>query len=205
VPPDCDVSIRPGWFYHAKEDSKVKSAEKLLEIYYKSVGQGASLLLNLPPDRRGKINENDARALNEFHHRLESIFGHNLASDARATASNIRGNDAHFAAGNVLDDRRETYWATDDSVTNAEVILEFKQPVTFNIVRLREYLPLGQRIEAFALDSWQVDCWTEFARGTSIGNCRLIRSRPLTTNKIRLRVIKAAVGPALSEVGVFAE
>jgi alpha-L-fucosidase len=176
-----------------------------LEIYFKSVGQGASLLLNLPPDRRGKINENDARALDEFHHRLESIFGHNLASEAQATASNIRGNDARFAAGNVLANKRDSYWATDDSITNAELVLKFKKPVTFNVVRLREYLPLGQRIETFALDSWQVDCWAEFARGTSIGSCRLVRSRPLTTNKIRLRVIKAAVCPALSEVGVFAE
>jgi alpha-L-fucosidase len=121
------------------------------------------------------------------------------------TASNIRGNDARFAAGNVLDERRDTYWATDYSVTNAELILEFNRPVTLNIVRLREYLPLGQRIEGFALDSWQVDCWAEFARGTSIGNCRLLRSRPLTTNKIRLRISKAAACPALSEVSVFAE
>jgi alpha-L-fucosidase len=205
VPPDCDVSIRPGWFYHAKEDGKVKTANKLLEIYFNSVGHGASLLLNLPPDRRGRVHENDARALSEFRDKLNAIFSRNLAADARATASNIRGNDARFAAGNVLDDRRETYWATDNSVTNAELILEFERPVTADIVRLREYLPLGQRIEAFALDSWEVDCWVEFARGTSIGNCRLIRTRPFTTNKIRLRVIKAAACPALSEVGVFAE
>lgn len=204
VPADCDVSIRPGWFYHAKEDAKVKSADALLEIYFKSVGHGASLLLNLPPDRRGKIHENDVTALTNFHNKLEAIFAHNLASDARAVASS-RGNDARFAAPNVLDDRRETYWATDDAVTNAELVLEFKQPVTFNIVRLREYLPLGQRIEGFALDSWQVDCWVEFGRGTSVGNCRLIRGRPLTTNKIRLRILQAAACPALSELGVFAE
>jgi alpha-L-fucosidase len=145
------------------------------------------------------------RALTEFRHKLDAVFAHNLASDAQATASNIRGNDAHFAAGNVLDERRDTYWATDDSATNAELILQFKQPVTLNIVRLREYLPLGQRIEAFTLDSWQVDCWAEFAKGTSIGSCRLIRSRPLTTNKIRLRITKSAACPALSEFNVFAE
>jgi alpha-L-fucosidase len=205
VPADCDVSIRPGWFYHAMEDGKVKTADKLFEIYFNSVGHGASLLLNLPPDRRGKIHENDEQALSEFRHKLDAVFARNLASDARATASNVRGNDSHFAAENVLDERRDTYWTADDSATNAELILEFKRPLTLNIVRLREYLPLGQRIEAFALDSWQVDCWTEFAKGTSIGNCRLIRTRPLTTNKIRLRISKAAACPALSEVGVFAE
>lgn len=205
VPADCDVSIRPGWFYHAKEDGKVKTADKLLELYFNSVGHGAGLLLNLPPDRRGRIHDNDARALSEFRHKLDAIFARNLASGATVIASNVRGNDAQFAGGNVLDGRRDTYWATDDSVTNAELIVEFKQPVTLNIVRLREYLPLGQRIESFALDSWQADDWKEFAGGTSIGNCRLVRGRPLTTNKIRLRVSKAAVCPALSEIGVFAE
>jgi alpha-L-fucosidase len=205
VPADCDVSIRPGWFYHEKEDGKVKSADKLLELYFNSVGHSASLLLNLPPDRRGRIHENDVHALTEFRHKLDAVFAHNLASDAKVTASNIRGNDARFAAGNVLDDRRDTFWATDDSVTNAELILEFKRPVTLNLVRLREYLPLGQRIESFALDSWQVDCWAEFAQGTSIGNCRLIRSRPLPTSKIRLRILRTAACPALSELSVFAE
>jgi alpha-L-fucosidase len=205
VPPDCDVSIRPGWFYHAKEDGKVKSADDLLAIYFKSVGHGASLLLNLPPDRRGKIHDTDAQALNEFHHKLVTIFAHNLACDARATASDTRGNDAQFAAAHVLGTRRDTYWATDDSVTNAELVLEFQRPVTFNVVRLREFLPLGQRIEAFALDSWQVDCWVKFAEGTSIGNCRLVRGRPLTTDKIRLRILRAGACPAISEIGLFAE
>jgi alpha-L-fucosidase len=205
VPPDCDVSIRPGWFYHAKEDVKVKSADNLMDIYFDSVGHGASLLLNVPPDRRGKIHENDIRALTEFRRKLDTLFMRNLGSDARITASNVRANDARFATGNVLDDRRQTYWATDDSVTNAELILEFKRPTTFNVVRLREFLPLGQRIEAFALDTWQVDSWVEFGKGTSIGNCRLMRTRPLTTEKIRLRILRSAACLAVSEFGVFAE
>jgi alpha-L-fucosidase len=205
VPADCDVSIRPGWFYHAKEDGKVKSADNLLDLYFKSVGHGAGLLLNLPPDRRGKIHENDVGALIEFRHKLDALFARDLASDAHATASNVRGNDAHFAAANVLDARRETYWATDDSVTNAELILEFKRPVTFSVVRLREYVPLGQRIEAFALDTWQTDCWVEFARPTSIGNCRLVRNRALTTDRIRLRILRSASCPAISEIAVFAD
>jgi len=205
VPPDCDVSIRPGWFYHAKEDGKVKSADNLVDIYFNSVGRGASLLLNVPPDRRGKIHENDIRALTEFRRKLDTLFMRNLASDARITASNVRGNNARFTVGNVLDDRRQTYWATDDSVTNAELVLEFKRPATFNVVRLREFLPLGQRIEAFALDAWQVDSWVEFGKGTSIGNCRLMRTRSLTTEKIRLRILRSAACPAVSEFGVFAE
>ncbi len=108
VPAECDVSIRPGWFYHAREDDKVKSPAELMELYFKSVGRGAALLLNLPPDRRGQIAEADARSLLEFHRRLETLFAHNIAREAVATASNTRGNDPRFAASHVLDGNGET-------------------------------------------------------------------------------------------------
>ncbi len=80
IPAECDVSIRPGWFYHAKEDNQVKSPEKLLEIYYKSVGRGACLNLNLPPDRRGRIHDNDIAALREFRRILDQTFADNFGS-----------------------------------------------------------------------------------------------------------------------------
>jgi alpha-L-fucosidase len=203
MPAECDVSIRPGWFYHAAEDDKVKSPRALLDLYFKSVGRGASLLLNIPPDRRGRIPEGDLKSLDEFRRLREGLFARDLARDALATASNTRGDDAHFAPQKVLDDRRDTYWATDDSVTNAELVLEFKAPVTFNVVRLREYLPLGQRVEDFALDEWQDGKWNEFARGESIGNCRLVRAKPVTTGRVRLRINKSSVCSAIAEVGLF--
>jgi alpha-L-fucosidase len=203
VPAECDVSIRPGWFYHAKEDSRVKSTDKLLDLYFKSVGRGASLLLNVPPDRRGRVHENDARALREFRQRLDDLFAHDLARDAGAAIANTRGDDARFAARNAVDGHRDTYWATDDSATNAELVLEFKEPVKFNVVRLREYLPLGQRVEAFAIDQWADGQWVECGAGTSIGNCRLVRVAPATSSKVRLRIVKASVCPAIAEWGLF--
>ncbi len=205
LPAECDVSIRPGWFYHAKEDAQVKSPEQLVRLYFASVGRGASFLLNLPPDRRGRIPDVDVRSLMEFRQRLDAMFKTDLAASAKIEASNMRGNAPQFAATNVLDGRRDTYWATDDAVKTPELILDFGQATTFNIVRLREFLPLGQRIEAFALDHWQDGNWKEFAAGTSIGNCRLVRAQPITTTKLRLRIVKAAAFPALSEVSVFAE
>ena len=84
-------------------------------------------------------------------------------------------------------------------------MLDFGRVVTFNVVRLREYLPLGQRVESFALDSWQDGQWAEFASGTSIGNCRLVRGKPVTTAKLRLRITRAPVCPAISELAIFAE
>jgi alpha-L-fucosidase len=205
IPAECDVSIRPGWFYHAKEDARVKTPEQLLDIYYKSVGRGACLNLNVPPNRRGQISTNDVCSLREFRRLLDATFARNLARSARLQATNVRGDSRKFAPQNLLDENRKTYWATDDNVTTPELVLEFPRPVTFNVVNLREYLPLGQRVEAFALDQWNDDRWTEFAKGTSIGNRRLIRGDALTTKKVRLRIIRAAACPALSEFGLFAE
>jgi alpha-L-fucosidase len=205
LPAECDVSIRPGWFYHAKEDSKVKTPEQLVNLYFASVGRGASFLLNLPPDRRGLIPETDANSLKEFHRRIEATFRNDFARGTKVSASNVRGNDPGFSAANAVDGRRETYWATDDAVTTPELVLDLGEPTTFNVVRLREHLPLGQRIDAFALDRWQDGKWEEFASGTSIGSCRLVRAEPMTATKVRLRITKAAACPAVSEVGLFAE
>jgi alpha-L-fucosidase len=204
LPAEVDVSIRPGWFYHAREDDAVKSPEQLVQMYFDSIGRGANLLLNIPPDRRGRIHERDVESLRAWKRWLDGTFAHDLARAARVTASHTRGGDARFAAASVIDGRRDTYWATDDSVTAAHVVLEFDRPITFNIVRLREYLPLGQRIDAVALDTWAEGRWKEIATATSIGNQRLIRARDVTTDKVRLRVTRAAACPAISEIGLFA-
>jgi alpha-L-fucosidase len=203
IPAECDVSIRPGWFYHAKEDSKVKTPKQLLDIYYKSVGRGACLNLNLPPDRRGLIHENDIASLQEFRRILDATFAKNLAKDAKLTASSTRGKA--FAARHLTDRKRDTYWVSEPSVTTPEVVVELKRPTTFNVVNLREYLPLGQRVDAFGLDQWVDGKWVEFASGSSIGNRRLVRVPAVTTDKVRLRVTQAAVAPALSEFGLYLE
>jgi len=205
MPAECDVSIRPGWFYHAKEDGQVKTPAELVDLYYKSVGRGATLLLNIPPDRRGQIHSNDVASLLAFRRVLDSTFAHDFARTATVTASNTRGGDARFAPANVIAGRRDVYWSTDDAVTTPELVLDLGHPITFNVVRLREYLPLGQRIDAFALDQWRDNQWTQFATGTSIGNCRLVRCAPITTDKVRVRITQAPVCPALSEVGLFTE
>src|SRR5216117_1198672 len=141
VPAECDVSIRPGWFYHKSEDDQVKTARRLVDLYYSSVGRGASFLLNLPPDRRGRIHDNDVRSLREFRRLLDATFSTDLAPGARVAASNVRGNgrDARFVPENVLDKRRDTYWTTDDQIRTPDLTLDLSREVTFNVVRLREY------------------------------------------------------------------
>lgn len=205
LPAECDVSIRPGWFYHANEDAKVKSPEELLDIYYRSVGRGACLNLNIPPDRRGIINENDVLSLREFRRILDATFSTDLARSAHVSASNVRGGAAQFSAQHLIDADPTAYWATDDGVNTPSVVLDFDNPITFNVVSLREFLTLGQRVEAFALDRWENGEFHEFAHGTSIGNRRLWRGSAVTTQKVRLRITKSPVCPAISEFGLFRE
>ena len=122
-----------------------------------------------------------------------------------ASASNVRGDGERFSPARVLDGSRDTYWSTDDGVTTPELVLDLGRTVTFNVVSLREHLQLGQRIEDWALDAWQDGAWSEFARGTAIGNRRLWRGDDVTTPRVRLRITKAPVGPALSEMALFLE
>jgi alpha-L-fucosidase len=203
MPAEVDVSIRPGWFYHASEDGKVRSPENLLKLYFQSVGRGANLLLNVPPDRRGQIHENDVAALRAFKKRLDDIFTKDMAGNATVIASNVRGKDRQFAGQKVLDHQRDTYWCTDDEITTPTLELSWPQAVTFNVVSLREYLPLGQRVDSWALDRWDGGHWIEFAQGQSIGNRRLWKGEPQTTDRVRLRIVKAPVCPALAELAIF--
>jgi alpha-L-fucosidase len=206
VPAECDVSIRPGWFYHSSEDTKVKSAATLIDLYYSSVGRGASFLLNLAPDRRGQIPSPDVNSLREFRRMLDATFATDYAKGALVSASNTRGHDdPRFSPRNVIDGRRDTYWATDDQIKTAELIVDLRREQTFNVVRVREYLPLGQRVEEFAIDIREGDRWREFARGTSIGNCKLARGKRVTTSQVRLRITQSPVCPAISELSLFAE
>lgn len=186
---EADVSIRPGWFYHASEDDKVKTAEELIEIWYGSVGRGANLLLNIPPDRRGLIHENDVASLTEFRRILDATFDEDILRGARVAADDVRGAaDERYEPANLLDDDAETYWATPDGVTAATVEVVLSERRTIDVVKLREHIRLGQRIESFAVDFWDGRGWVEFARGTTVGPRRIIRTERITTDRLRLRV-----------------
>lgn len=203
LPAECDVSIRPGWFYHPAQDSLVKPATTLFDLYFKSVGRGASLLLNLPPDRRGRIHENDERALRDLRRMLEETFAHNIARDAEASASHVRGNAARYGAGNVIDEDAASYWTTDDNLTTASLTLEFTTPQTFDCMMLQEQIALGQRVESFVIEVWNGKEWAIVAEGTSIGHKRLLRFPTMTSNKVRVNIAKASACPVISNVGLF--
>jgi len=175
-----------------------------MDLYYKSVGRGASFLLNVPPNRHGLIEDADVQSLKEFGRRLREIFGHNLAAAGKFNASNVRGSDRAFGASNLLSSNAKRYWSTDDGQNTPSVEIELKGEQTFNVIRVREPIQLGQRIESLAVDAWLGDAWKEVAKATSVGSCRLIKlSEPLQTRRVRLRVTKSPACPALYDFGLF--
>ncbi|MCU0781936.1 MAG: alpha-L-fucosidase [Akkermansiaceae bacterium] len=205
VPAEVDVSIRPGWFWHAHENGKVRSPENLMQIYMDSIGRGATLNLNVPPDRRGLLHENDVASLRQFGEHLTRTFAANLAAGAVPTASNIRGNDSSYGPQQMLDADPWSAWVSDDSVTTPEVVFTLPAARTFNLIRLREDIRLGLRLEGVAVDAWIDGQWRELAKAEAIGQSRLWRVPATTTNKVRVRVTKSPVCPALSDFGLFLE
>ena len=131
---------------------------------------------------------------------MRATFETNLARGAKVTASNTRGNDPRYAPVNALGGNAGSYWATDDSSPDPELVLSLPRPATFNVVRLKEYLPLGARIDDFALDFWNGAEWEQFAAASGIGSQRLLSTRYITTDRVRLRITKAAACPAICRV-----
>ncbi len=188
IPAEVDVSIRPGWFYHAKEDSLVKSGEQLFEIYLTSVGRGSTLLLNIPPDRRGLIHEHDVAALGEFRKILNTEFKTNYAEHGNVTVDSYRGNDNSYSGINLIDDIDSTYWATDDNVSHGSIEIELPEEVTLKYVVLQEYIPFGQRIKQFDVEVWKNNGWLKIAEGSTIGYKRIVKVEPTKTKRVRINI-----------------
>lgn len=205
LPPEVDVSIRPGWFYHAREDLSVKTVRQLVNIYYQSVGRSGALLLNLPPDRRGRIHEIDAERLRQFRRIIDATFSTNLAEGAAVSASSTHGNASEFSPGNVLCSCPDTYWAADDGVTAADLVFDLGQPKTFNRVLLQEHLALGQRVRRWAVDVETGTGWEQVAEATTIGHKRILRIPDTTAQKVRIRILDAKACPAIRAAGLYRE
>ena len=201
---ETDVSIRPGWFWRESENSKVKSLQHLLKIYYESVGRNSLLLLNVPADSRGLIHEVDSVRLMEFRAALDEIFSVDLSEGAEVDASNVRGCSRRFKPQNLLSDDYDKYWAVDDSVTTASFVVTFPEARTFNRVQLQEYIPLGQRVSAFSIDALAEDgSWQPIARETTIGYKRIVHVPTTTTTAVLVNIEESEACPVLNGFALF--
>jgi len=199
-PAETDVSIRPGWFYHASQDDRVKTPEKLVDIYYSSVGKNSVLLLNIPPDTRGLIHANDIKSLMGMRRILDQTFRVNLLASARVTATNEK---AGHRALSVVDKDKASYWTTDDGVESATLEFVLPREETFDRAMLQEHIRAGQRVEEFRMDAWNGREWVPLTKGTTVGFKRLLRFPAVTAKKVRLVIEKSRTSPTLSAIGLF--
>lgn len=194
---ECDVSIRPGWFYHESQDTMVKSVETLTDLYYRSVGRNATLLLNFPINRDGLIHSTDSSNAVNFYKKISKELSNNLLLGMVPIVSNERG--TQFSAKKLTDGKDDTYWATTDSVTHAVIEFSFKKPQKINRLLLQEYISLGQRVTSFSIEMWCNDTWKPILideETTTIGYKRILRFNTVETEKLRI-VIHDARGTAI--------
>jgi len=201
VPAESDVSIRPGWYYHEYEDHKVRTLPQLLEIYYKSIGQNSSLLINFPVDRRGLIHEKDVEQIMKLADKIKEDFAVDLAPNAKVSASNERGKG--FEVTNVIDENRESYWATEDGVIESSIVLTLAEPTLINRFVAQEYIPLGQRIKSFTLEVETEKGWEEIYKGTTVGIKRVLRFDDVMAKQVRFTITNAKASPTISNIGIF--
>lgn len=203
IPAEVDVSIRPGWFYHAKEDSLVKTPEQLFDIYLSSVGRGANLILNVPPDRRGLINEIDVASLLGWKKLIDERFRTDLALNREAKASTVRGDSPAYEASMVTDGKRETYWATNDQEISGSLEIDLGENKLISYVLIQEYIKLGQRVKSFSVELEKDGNWVEAAHGTTIGYKRIVRIDPVEAQKVRVVINDSKACPLISNVEVY--
>lgn len=203
VPAETDVSIRPGWFYSASTNDKVKTLDQLLDIYYTSVGRNSNLLLNVPPDRTGRIHPNDSMRLMEFRGAIDKAFASNLTKGAKIKASSQRANSKEYKPQNLLDDNYDSYWASDDDVVTPWIEIDLNKNTQLNRILLQEYIPLGQRVSEFKVDAWIDNAWKEIASATTIGYKRILRFPSLETQKIRVSIQGSLASPILNNISLY--
>lgn len=185
IPAEVDVSIRPGWFYHKREDHQVKSVAQLTDIYYRSVGHNANLLLNFPINLDGKIPALDSLRATEWHEVIVNDFKDNILKNAEVRVDNERGRK--FKAEHVIDNDWDTYWATDDDYNFGTISFSFDKPVKMNRVVLQEYIPLGQRVKDFYMEGELNGKWFKinpFDTLSTIGYKRIVRFNTVELDKL---------------------
>lgn len=199
-PAEVNTSIRPGWFYHASEDDKVRELGELIHIYENSVGGNATFLLNIPPDRNGLIHPADMQRLHELGEYIRNTYKQNLADSARITCEQAMEG---YGADYLRCDDYEGCLRTEDGVTACDIVLEWQKPVKINRVVLKENLYFSQRIERFAVEAWANDGFRCIYEGTAVGYKKIAVLKELETEKLRIRILDARVAPVIAFLGVY--
>jgi alpha-L-fucosidase len=197
IPTETDVSIRPGWYYHPEEDGKVKSLDKLVDIYFNSIGLNSSLLLNIPVDTRGLIHENDSERMLELGEFLKNTFNKNLLEESK-----ILFNNKSHPINKIIDKNINTF-STFKSNNNNVINITLENEKLVDIFEISENINLGQRIKEFIFEIKVNEKWIIIEKGTTVGTKRLIKFRPLIVKNLRFTIVYSKDRPLVSELGLY--
>ena len=205
--PEADARITSGWFWGTQKNTP-RTLTNLAEMYFRSVGHNATLLLNVPPNNEGKVDQAILDRVVEFGQNVQDTFRTNLAkaNGTTITASNVRGNDIDFKPGNAVDDDDATYWTTDDGTTSGSLTIKWDSAKRFDVVSIEEAIQNGQHINSYEVEYKENDnaSWQTMERGVTVGSKRLIRTSPISATQVRITVgTSRGKVPQLSEVGVY--
>lgn len=198
MPAEVDVSIRPGWFYHENQRSDVRKPSNLVQLWFDSVGSNCDLLLNIPPNRKGLIDEEDRQSLLEAEKIIRQTFAFNLLCGAKITADKAReGCSAALVTG------KGGFYAPEDGNFCPTMEFDLGKETEFDCVSVSEVIELGHRVRGFVISAYSGGKWTELLRSECIGNRFARHFEPVTASKIRLEITDAACVPAISEFGIY--
>lgn len=195
-PSETDVSIRPGWYYHASEDHKLHSLAKLMDIYYNSVGRNSLLLLNIPPNQEGLIDSNDSLRLVQW----RQLYTKELSCNLLNQKMNIASGDSKKLK-KCMDNNANSYWEAPNLTPTIEI--DFKKELLFNRLMLQEYIPQGQRVKAFSVEYCHRGKWNPLAEQTTIGYKRILRLPETMASRIRIHIKDALAVPQIAEIQLF--
>lgn len=205
--PEADARITSGWFWGTQKNTP-RTLTNLAEMYFRSVGHNATLLLNVPPNNEGKVDQAILDRVVEFGQNVQDTFRTNLAKadGTTITASNVRGNDIDFKPGNAVDDDDATYWTTDDGTTSGSLTIKWDSAKRFDVVSIEEAIQNGQHINSYKVEYKENDnaSWQTMESGVTVGSKRLIRTSPISATQVKITVgTSTGKVPQLSEVGVY--
>ena len=205
--PEADARITSGWFWGTKKNTP-KTMDELSNMYFNSVGHNATLLLNVPPNDQGTVDQAILDRVTEFGKNIKETFDENLAKakGASVKASSVRGNAETFKPGNMIDEKDETYWTTDDGTKTGEILVDLGEKKNFDVVSIEEAIQNGQRINDYKVEYREgtEGEWTLLEKGQTIGAKRLCRTSETSARQIKITVTTPdGKVPMISEVGVY--
>ena len=186
IPAETDVSIRPGWFWHEKENEKVRTPQNLVNLYYQSVGRNSLLLLNIPPNNEGLLSATYVANIKAFRQILDETFKVNFAKGK--------------AIPKLTDKELKTFIELKE---NQSFIVDLKQTFKIDRALFQENISTGQRVEEALLEYWNGKEWKAIQTFTTVGYKRLLRFKEVDASKFRFTILKSKATVHLAEVGFF--